>query len=110
LLELISEQQHPNQTAIAQMAFTVGIMSLMDTLFSMPMEALLEKIKVAPPVREALLMRSGSVGDMLRVAEQLELSGAVPANDLQKIGLPADTLQRLQLRAFEWANMIMKVS
>ncbi len=110
LLELIAERQYPGQAAIAQTAFTVGIMSLMDTLFSMPMDALLEKIKVAPPVREALLQRSGTFGDLLRVAEQLEMEGTVPAEALQKIGLPAAALQNLQLGAFEWANKITQVS
>jgi c-di-GMP phosphodiesterase len=85
-------------------------MSLMDTLFSMPMDALLEKIKVAPSVREALLQRSGTFGELLRVAEQLELDGTVPADALQKIGLPAAALRQMQLGAFEWANKIMQAS
>lgn len=108
LLELIADKQYPGHTAIAQTAFTVGIMSLMDTLFSMPMEALLGKINVAVSVREALLQRRGTFGDMLRVTEQLELSGTLPAEELQKIGLTAAMLQHLQVRAFEWANKIMQ--
>lgn len=106
LLELIAEKSYPGQGDVAQTGFTVGILSLMDTLFSLPMPALLEKFMVAEPVRAALLQRQGRLGHMLRVAEQLEQGGAPDAADLQRLGLTLDVLNQMQLQAFEWANKI----
>lgn len=108
LLELIAENKYPGQAVIAQTTFTVGIMSLMDTLFSMPMEAILGRMNVAASVREALLQRCGKFGDMLRLTEQLELNGTLHTEALQEIGLTAAMLQHLQERAFEWSNKIMQ--
>jgi EAL and modified HD-GYP domain-containing signal transduction protein len=106
LLELIAETLYPGQGDVAQTGFTVGILSLMDTLFSLPLPALLEKIMVAKPVRVALLQRQGQYGQMLRVAETLEQGDAPDVADLQRLGLTLDVLNQLQLQAFDWANKI----
>ncbi|WP_194721566.1 EAL and HDOD domain-containing protein [Noviherbaspirillum malthae] len=107
LLELIAERIRPNDDTAASTAYTVGIMSLMDALFGMPMEDILGQLPVAQPVREALLLRDGLYGDMLRLAECLERvkeSGPIPAQLLRKLGLSADELYRLELKAFEWSD------
>lgn len=106
LLELIAEKRHPGQSDVAQTAFTVGILSLMDTLFSLPMPDLLEKIMVSEPVRSALLKRQGQFGHLLSLAELLEHGGLPEAADLQRIGLTLDILNQLQIQAFEWTNKI----
>ncbi|WP_151638365.1 EAL and HDOD domain-containing protein [Noviherbaspirillum aerium] len=107
LLELIAERIRPQDDAAACTAYTVGIMSLMDALFGMPMEDILDQLPVACTVRDALLERSGLYGDMLKLAECLERvrdSGPVPAQLLRKLGLSAEELYRLELRAFEWSD------
>lgn len=107
LLELIAERIRPNDDSTACKAYTVGIMSLMDALFGMSMEDILDQLPVAQPVREALLARTGLYGDMLRLAECIERvkeSGPVPAQLLRKLGLNADELYRLELKAFEWSD------
>jgi EAL and modified HD-GYP domain-containing signal transduction protein len=106
LLELIAEKCYPGQGDVAQTGFTVGILSLMDTLFSLSMLALLEKIMVTEPVRTALLERQGPYGHLLRLAELLERGDVLAAADLQRLGLTLDVLNRLQLQAFEWASKI----
>jgi EAL and modified HD-GYP domain-containing signal transduction protein len=106
LLELIAEKSYPGQGDVAQTGFTVGILSLMDTLFSLSMLALLEKIMVTEPVRSALLERQGPYGHLLRLAELLERGDVLAAADLQRLGLSLDVLNRLQLQAFEWASKI----
>lgn len=107
LLELIAERIRPDEDAIACTAYTVGIMSLMDALFGMPMKDILEQLPAGRSVRNALLARTGLYGDMLRLAECLERvkdSGPVPAQLLRKLGLSAEELYRLELRAFEWSD------
>ena len=109
LLELITATLYPGQRGMADKAFTVGIMSLMDTLFGQPMASILQQIGVADEVREALLDRSGKFGEILTVIESLErIDDARPALlvALRELGLPIEELTSLQLEAFEWSNSI----
>jgi EAL and modified HD-GYP domain-containing signal transduction protein len=107
LLELIALEQHGGQRSIADTAFAVGVMSLMDVLFALPMEEVLAKIEVTDDVRNALLSRSGRYGELLSLVEQLD-NGAVPLMQLREMGLATDTLNALQIKAFEWANKVVE--
>jgi EAL and modified HD-GYP domain-containing signal transduction protein len=98
---------------MADTAFTVGIMSLMDTLFSIPMEEILEQISVVDSVSDALLHRRGQHGDMLRLAEHMErIEEAGPMLDdlVHKFRLSSDDLYSLQLSAFEWSDKVARNS
>lgn len=109
LLELIAGKLYPGQRGIADKAFTVGIMSLMDTLFGQPMESILEQISVAEEVSDALLSRTGIYGDMLNLTEYVEHVDDADARllpALQHLGLSIEELNLLQLEAFEWSNSI----
>jgi EAL and modified HD-GYP domain-containing signal transduction protein len=111
LLELIAEQIFPGQAKVADVAFTVGIMSLMDVLFGSPMEKVLEQLAISDAVREALLARAGLYGDMLNLAEYIERvdeAGPLLASTLQKLQLTIEDLFRLELAAFEWSNAIAR--
>jgi EAL and modified HD-GYP domain-containing signal transduction protein len=106
LLELMTQQLHPGQRASADTGFTVGIMSLMDALFSMKMEDILDTVDVADEVRAALLRREGDFGEMLNVVELLENAecGASLAQALKTLGLTAKQVREIELAAFEWVN------
>lgn len=109
LLELIALQREPRNRAMAETAFTVGIMSLMDTLFGMPLEEILEQIPVADAVSQALLHRQGVYGDLLRLAEHTErIEAAEPLRMdlLEKTRLSVEDLRDLQLEAFTWGDSV----
>lgn len=113
LLELIAEKIHPGQRHVADIAFTVGIMSLMDALFGAPMEKILGQISVAEAVSDALLERKGLYGDMLTLAEYLEHveeSGALLLPVVDKLQLSIDDLYSLELAAFEWSDAITRAT
>lgn len=113
LLELIAEKIQPGQRHVADVAFTVGIMSLMDTLFGAPMVEILKEISVADAVSEALLEGKGVYGDMLRLCESLERideANALILPLVRKLGLSIDELYQLELRAFEWVNSISQAT
>lgn len=109
LLELMAEKIRPGNRNIAGTAFTVGIMSLMEALFDLPMEKILGRFPVAQEVRDALLFRRGLYGDMLALVEAIERindgNGTV-APLLAKLGLSVETLNILQLKAFEWSDAL----
>ncbi len=109
LLELMAQKIRPSDRKTANIAFTVGIMSLMDALFDMPMEAILKQLSVADEVRDALLFRTGIYGDMLKLVECIErinTSGPLVAPLLKRLQLSTEQLYALQLAAFEWSNTV----
>ncbi|WP_019140730.1 EAL and HDOD domain-containing protein [Noviherbaspirillum massiliense] len=111
LLELMAQHARPDQRAVADIAFTVGIMSLMDALFGLPMENILEKISVADEVRQALLHRSGIYGDMLKLAEHIENineAGPMVLPLLAKLNISGEQFNKLQIAAFEWSESISR--
>lgn len=113
LLELIAEKIYPGRRHVADVAFTVGIMSLMDALFGAPMEKILGQISVVEAVSDALLERKGLYGDMLMLAEYLEHieeSGALLRPVLDKLQLSIDDLYSLELAAFEWSDAITRAA
>ena len=106
LLELMIEKLCPGQRSLADIGFTVGVMSLMDALFSIPMADILSTVNVDDKVRDALLLRRGDYGRMLTLIEHLEQAqcGTALAQSLHELSLTAPELHAIQLAAFEWVN------
>jgi EAL and modified HD-GYP domain-containing signal transduction protein len=106
LLELMSLKVTPNDPAAADTAFTVGIMSLTEAMLSVPMHDILENVDVAAEVRAALIDRTGTFGQMLRVAEVLEnaVSGRPLSAALKKLGLTVKEIRDIEFAAFEWVQ------
>lgn len=106
LLELMTLVVSPNDAAAADRAFTVGIMSLADALFSIPMCDILDNVEVADDVRAALLGGEGQFGTMLRVAELLEAADGSRklTSALRKLGLTVAQIREIELEAFDWVR------
>ncbi|MBD8530622.1 MULTISPECIES: EAL and HDOD domain-containing protein [unclassified Massilia] len=110
LMELLAGRLRPGQRHLADMAFTVGIMSLMDTLFCVPMADLVEQIPVSDEVAGALLRRSGFFGELLRLAESFEQmeEGDAMLPTLGALAKGGDDLVELELAAFEWSGQVVR--
>lgn len=111
LLELMAQRIEPGNRGMADTAFTVGIMSLMDTLFSMPMKDILEQISVVDAVGDALLWRRGRYGDMLKLTEYMEQAedcADLMAQLLDRMRLTSSDLYSLQLAAFAWSDNVSR--
>jgi EAL and modified HD-GYP domain-containing signal transduction protein len=109
LLELLMQKLQPGVNKRADLAFTVGIMSLMDTLFGLPMQEILQHMPVAAEVRAALLEREGEFGDMLRLVECTERAqerSPLLVEVLEKLSLSSDDLYEVQTAAYEWSDSI----
>ena len=111
MLELLATRLRPSQRNIADIAFTVGIMSLMDTLFGMPMADILEQIPVIDEVGNALLRRTGFFGELLLLAESLERMDETDDNvapTLRDLTLSSKELVELEMAAFEWSDSVVR--
>jgi len=110
LMELLAQRLRPGQRQVADVAFTVGIMSLMDALFSVPMADLVEQIPVSDEVAAALVKRSGFFGELLRLAESLERmdedDAMLPV--LGELADSGDELVELEMAAFEWSEKVVR--
>ncbi|QYF94533.1 EAL domain-containing protein [Massilia sp. PAMC28688] len=111
MLELLAQRLQPSQRNVADVAFTVGIMSLMDTLFGMSMEDILQQIPVSDDVSAALLNRTGFFGELLHLTEsieQLEDKETNIAPALRDLALSADDLVEAEMAAFEWSDNVVR--
>jgi c-di-GMP phosphodiesterase len=111
MLELLAQRLRPSQRNIADVAFTVGIMSLMDVLFGMTMEEIVAQIPVIDEVAGALLERKGFFGQLLHLAECIERMEEMeeqvePA--LRGLALSTDELVQLEMAAFEWSDTVVR--
>ncbi len=105
-MELLVEHRRPGQRVSADIGFTVGVMSLMDTLFSIHMRDVLDSVNVLDDVRAALLHRAGDYGSMLSLIEHIERGrdGRVLAQMLHQLSLRPSELYAIQLSAIEWVT------
>ncbi len=111
LIELAAQKLRPGNRGIADTAFTVGIMSLMDSLFGMPMEEILMQMPVTKEVGDALLYRRGYFGDLLVLAEQTEWADKAATSllyGIESLRLSHHDLYALQLAAFEWSDQVAR--
>jgi EAL and modified HD-GYP domain-containing signal transduction protein len=111
MLELLAQRLRPGQRNIADVAFTVGIMSLMDTLFGMTMDDIVVQIPVIDEVAAALLTRSGFFGELLHLAEcieRMEETEDLVAPALRELAISTDELVELEMAAFEWSDTVVR--
>lgn len=106
LMELMTHRLPAGTASSAETGFTVGIMSLMDALFAMPMSDILETVDVADDVRAALLERGGVLGEMLKVVELLENTkrNAQLGKSVRALGMTVKQVREIELEAFAWVN------
>jgi EAL and modified HD-GYP domain-containing signal transduction protein len=109
LMELLAQRLRPAQRQPADIAFTVGIMSLMDTLFGIPMAELVEQVPVIDEVARALLERGGFFGELLRLAESFErMEEGDEMPPLPELAQGGDDLAELEMEAFEWSDQLVR--
>jgi c-di-GMP phosphodiesterase len=73
LMESILKTLQPNvRSNMLGEAYFVGVLSLIDTLFGMKMEDILEQIHISEDVKNALLSGSGLLGEILTLIRKIE--------------------------------------
>jgi EAL and modified HD-GYP domain-containing signal transduction protein len=111
LLELLAQRLRPGQRYLGDIAFTVGIMSLMDTLFGIPMADIVEQIPVSEEIRQALLKRDGFFGQLLQLAECIEKADSAQDTvipTLQDLAISGDDMVELEMAAFQWSDSVVR--
>jgi c-di-GMP phosphodiesterase len=111
LLELLAQRLRPAQRNVAEIAFTVGIMSLMDALFGIPMNEIVTQIPVIDEVAKALTHRTGFFGELLKLAESIErMEGSenMVLPTLKDLAISTDDLVEMEVNAYQWSDTVVR--
>jgi c-di-GMP-related signal transduction protein len=108
LMELLARQIDSDNQDMEDHAYMVGIMSLMDTLLSIPLAEIISPLNLPFDVSSALLFRSGQFGKLLQLIEYLEKHDIESASQSLDDLAPLDISQvnMAQMEALSWANKI----
>lgn len=105
LMELLALETLPPEEA--DLAFVVGIFSLLDVMLSMPMADAVGLLNVPEPVAAALLRREGFLGDLLTLAEACESSDdAAFDRTAGLLHLSSQQINLAHLQALAWADQL----
>jgi EAL and modified HD-GYP domain-containing signal transduction protein len=86
-----------------ELAFTVGILSLLERIYDISMEETVETLNLTIEIRDALMSREGELGRLLDIAESMEqaFSGITP-EQLEELRLTQEEVLSAQVEAYQW--------
>lgn len=89
----------------ADKAFMVGILSLLETIYSISMDEVIANLNLSEEIGAALTLRSGLLGKLLDLAEMIEGMHFEAAFDrLEAMGISHEELLAAQVRAYNWRS------
>lgn len=97
-------KQHGCPREAQDLSFQVGVFSLLDVLLGMPMQEIVEALRLPPDSAGALLARSGTVGGLLSLAEAQAPSAAALARE----HVTSAQWWQSQLDGYHWAIQISR--
>ena len=103
LMESLAQSLAPDDGERAELAFMVGILSLMPVVFGVPFTDILPALPLPAEAQDALLRRAGPIGALLQASESQESDdhgGRLPG------GGADGTYSRHLAEAMAWANRI----
>ena len=107
-MEILAQAQRPGDKKYHDLAFMVGILSLLGALLAMPLEDVVGGLNLADEAKSALLEHAGPLGALLRLIEQKEANEFAAVSHLLK-GMPyltSATFTAAELSAAAWANSV----
>ncbi len=99
MMEMLAERVTRSKT-VADSAFITGILSFVNVLFGKPLPEIVDKLNLAPEISDALLQRTGVLGKLLAVTEDLDdESYDLAEQNLSAIGIRAIDLLSIETKA-----------
>ncbi|CAG4896359.1 EAL and HDOD domain-containing protein [Paraburkholderia saeva] len=108
-MELTGNWLHPADDRFADAAFMTGIFSLVHVVVDSTPESTLDRLGLAPQIRDAIVNYTGPLGTLLRITEAIEQGLDVDAIARETLfpefaGLTPDVLAELSLSAASWTG------
>ena len=105
LMELLAEEFLTEEET--DMAFVTGIFSLLDVMLSIPLPNALQLIHAPEPVKQALLLHTGPLADLLTLAKACESNDDSAFDEVaEKLGLTNQQINWAHLRALAWSDCV----
>jgi len=79
VMETLAKQA--GERSVGDSAFITGMLSLINVLFNVSADEVMEKMNLAREIQEALLDREGALGTLLTIVEKMDLQEYEPAAD-----------------------------
>ncbi|MGD8543449.1 MAG: HDOD domain-containing protein [Desulfobacteraceae bacterium] len=103
--ELLGDRLAPQKNAGE--LFTVGLFSLIDAIMDDSMENILRKLPLSQGIKEALVGRSGPLGEVLQVVLAYERGGWRALSELcGRVGISEEALPALYRETLAWAQTL----
>jgi len=104
---LVQDVTHQLGASQQDRGFMVGMLSLVDVLLGSPMAEVLPRIGVAEEIQQAILTRSGVLGELLQICEALEEADFDAVTELaESCNISLARVMEVQREAVLWANTI----
>ena len=108
-MELAASRLHPANDRFADAAFMIGVFSLVHVVVDSTPESTLDRLGLAPQIRDAIVNYAGPLGMLLRIAEAIEqgldADAIVRETPLPEFaGLMPEVLAELSLAAASWPD------
>ena len=106
LMELIAEHINPGDQGYTDRAFMTGILSLIDTLLNMPLGDIIAQLRLPIEVSDALIIRKGELGNILKLIESIEENHGKEINvpGILQGKISVEALLKLQMEAIHWTE------
>jgi EAL and modified HD-GYP domain-containing signal transduction protein len=104
---LVQDVTHQAGSSRQEKGFMAGVLSLVDVLLHAPIDEVLPRIGVDDEIRDAILKRSGVLGQLLKICEALEAADFNAVSALaSSCGIRERRLMEVQREAMLWANAV----
>jgi len=110
LMELLAVEIFNNNDEKKELAFLVGLFSLIDALFGRPKDELIKMLALDEEVEKALLFYEGKIGMMLKAIEyeEVELYDEM-LKILNSFKIDYEDFTLLKLKSYAWLNNIREL-
>ena len=102
---LVQDMTYQMGSSRQEKGFMTGVLSLVDVLLHAPINEVLPRIGIDDEIRDAILLRSGMLGQLLRICEALEAADFDALSALAtSCGIREARLMEVQREAMHWAG------
>ncbi|MBU0631900.1 HDOD domain-containing protein [bacterium] len=106
LMQNILKAVYPEHKHILGEAYFVGVLSLINTIFSVKMEKILNDMNISDTVRDALLYSEGILGEIFALVRYIESFNTTAISDFQtKFNLQDSVLKNIVLQSIKEVNI-----
>ncbi len=107
LMNSILKTIHPQaKSNLLGEAYFVGVLSLIDTIFSVKLEDILNDLNVSKDVKDALLQDAGQLGEIYALIRDIESFHTQNILDFEKkYNLTHDTIEKLLIKSIKDVNL-----